>query len=138
MTIKIQRWKNVFTLIKSSPRRVKRKMCGKKNQIRSTSMMTHLTRMKYIQRPLWSTCMTDRKTVSGALCDAAKIVLWQILNDKIMKLEMKMKVERLKLRLTGPVNYVLYIFKMFDRKWMNSNIRVIYLKFSLCILDATC
>lgn len=90
------------------------------------------------KRPLWSTCMTDRKTVSGALCDAAKIVLWQILNDKIMKLEMKMKVERLKLRLTGPVNYVLYIFKMFDRKWMNSNIRVIYLKFSFCILDATC
>lgn len=31
-----------------------------------------------------------------------------------MKLEMKKKVDRL--RLTGTVNYVLYIFKMFDRK----------------------
>lgn len=40
----------------------------------------------------------------------------KFLNDKIMKLEMKMKVDRLKLILTGPVNYVLYIFKMFDRK----------------------
>lgn len=36
-----------------------------------------------------------------------------------MKLEMKKKVDRL--RLTGTVNYVLYIFKMFDRKWMISN-----------------
>lgn len=31
-----------------------------------------------------------------------------------MKLEMKKKVDRL--RLTGTVNYVLYNFKMFDRK----------------------
>lgn len=42
--------------------------------------------------------------------------------DNIMKFKMKMKVDRLKF-----INFVLFIFNMFDKEWMNSNFKVFIL-----------
>lgn len=95
----------------------------------STGMLTHLTRMKYVQSPLWSPCMKGRKTTSIRSCmRCRKNRFMTNSNDNIMKLKMKMKVDRLKL-----INFVLFIFNMFDKEWLNSNLKVIYIKFSLCI-----
>lgn len=100
-------------------------------RIRTKSMMTHLTRTKYIQSPLWSTCMTGRKTMSirsSMICRKNHLMTnFQWHNYETWN---EMKVDWIKLRLTGSENYVQFVFKMFDKEWINSNLKVIYIKFS--------
>lgn len=133
MIIKIKRWKDVLTLIRSSHRRIKRKICRQKkisdkDEEHDDAFNKDEVHTKPSVKYLYDRSKNNEHQKLYDICRKNHLMTnFQWHNYETWN---EMKVDWIKLRLTGSENYVQFVFKMFDKEWINSNLKVIYIKFS--------